>query len=630
MSLIELHHSTDRGRYFVAERELIQGDLILEEAPYVCVPDAHLQRFVCAQCWKLADGESNISLAVENTFSLTPTETPPQIEDWQLCCEGCKSAYYCSSKCAEEHRRGFHGDFECALLEEFRKKRDIKEASNRVWFAPSDLTYIYLAIQIIARLEAEIREKKPEWRDVQLKPSSSSSSYILTPSPTSSKYSPNKSAKKKKRQQQQRPILTPLTTPTPQDTHIDLQEKLEFAESLFQPPPSFDFLHQDTKTTTINSNRATFQEMWSLVANRDSFESARLHSISRIANAINDTVLSLPSVLSSENWRQIVPSSDPSYDPSSSPIESPSSPTLASLTSFLSNQTQKSSKKVKAMHRSRLSHLICKIECNAFGIWLSDDTGIGMAVYPRSSFFNHSCAPTTGKLTSFLVSSLDKQGLAMAAVQKAVKKSRRATTTRKEGEEEKTRKRKERSGNSKEEEGVAEEVEVGDLSMEELRGQHLQWFFALKDLGKGEELSYSYVSLSRSGCLRRDELKDHYFFSCRCSRCSLDLAIEGEDDGSPSDLAKRLTELKELSLMEVEEGKMRKEEDTSLSELEEEWEATISEQEGVENYVKWILCSKPNCGGVRVTLKSPSPSTPEELIRICKFCAREERIVVPI
>jgi hypothetical protein len=38
-----------------------------------------------------------------------------------------------------------------------------------------------------------------------------------------------------------------------------------------------------------------------------------------------------------------------------------------------------------------IMELICKIKCNAFGIWNSRSKCIAMALFPRASMFNHSC-----------------------------------------------------------------------------------------------------------------------------------------------------------------------------------------------------------------------------------------------
>eukprot|EP00696_Hemimastix_kukwesjijk_P011216 gnl/Hemi2/2407_TR848_c0_g1_i1.p1 gnl/Hemi2/2407_TR848_c0_g1~~gnl/Hemi2/2407_TR848_c0_g1_i1.p1 ORF type:complete len:331 (-),score=43.83 gnl/Hemi2/2407_TR848_c0_g1_i1:170-1162(-) len=45
-----------------------------------------------------------------------------------------------------------------------------------------------------------------------------------------------------------------------------------------------------------------------------------------------------------------------------------------------------------------LSSLVAHLLCNGFGIWNSDNDCYGYAIYPTSSFYNHSCDPNVGRV----------------------------------------------------------------------------------------------------------------------------------------------------------------------------------------------------------------------------------------
>ncbi|CEM21546.1 unnamed protein product [Vitrella brassicaformis CCMP3155] len=41
--------------------------------------------------------------------------------------------------------------------------------------------------------------------------------------------------------------------------------------------------------------------------------------------------------------------------------------------------------------------LLCRIECNGFGVWNQDDECLSLALYPTASLFNHSCLPNIAR-----------------------------------------------------------------------------------------------------------------------------------------------------------------------------------------------------------------------------------------
>ncbi|KAJ1568987.1 hypothetical protein HK096_004620, partial [Nowakowskiella sp. JEL0078] len=126
-------------------------------------------------------------------------------------------------------------------------------------------------------------------------------------------------------------------------------------------------------------------------------------------------------------------------------------------------------KMTRSQLEAALMELICKEECNSFGLytfefegWRRPRQGFALALYPNAVFFNHSCLPNTGHIPRRL-----------------------------------------NSLNS-----VPEMV-----------------FYALRDIKLGEELLISYVELAHhtdvlvSVTKRRADLKEMFFFDCDCTRC---------------------------------------------------------------------------------------------------------------
>ena len=117
---------------------------------------------------------------------------------------------------------------------------------------------------------------------------------------------------------------------------------------------------------------------------------------------------------------------------------------------------------------STLLLLICKEECNSFGVYTFAYEGAqverqsyGVGIFPDAVFFNHSCNPSVGHVPRPFAGT----GTAML-------------------------------------------------------------FYALKDVQAGEEVSISYLSSGNSVKQRRKLLKDIFFFNCVCDKC---LAEESQD-----------------------------------------------------------------------------------------------------
>ncbi|TPX55271.1 hypothetical protein PhCBS80983_g05461 [Powellomyces hirtus] len=133
--------------------------------------------------------------------------------------------------------------------------------------------------------------------------------------------------------------------------------------------------------------------------------------------------------------------------------------------------------------------LICKEECNSFGLYTfsylgnkEPRQGYGLALYPEAVFFNHSCVPNVGHVT------------------RAIPDPRRS---------------------------------------EEAAGAELV-FYATRDLKEGDEAVISYVALddNRAKSARQKDLEKTFFFNCDCIRC-----VAEQQGDKQSELTKDLDRL---------------------------------------------------------------------------------------
>jgi len=72
--------------------------------------------------------------------------------------------------------------------------------------------------------------------------------------------------------------------------------------------------------------------------------------------------------------------------------------TITWLSDLIVDDLLVSPEEKKLITKEDIIALICREECNSFGIWLDTEQPIGLGIYLRSSFFNHSCAPNVAKL----------------------------------------------------------------------------------------------------------------------------------------------------------------------------------------------------------------------------------------
>ncbi|KAK6094702.1 Histone-lysine N-methyltransferase set-6 [Batrachochytrium dendrobatidis] len=127
--------------------------------------------------------------------------------------------------------------------------------------------------------------------------------------------------------------------------------------------------------------------------------------------------------------------------------------------------------------------LICKEECNSFGVYTFNYTGskterqsYGLGVYPSAVYFNHSCKPSVGHVARSLPDT-------------DVTRSGSATNLAK----------------------------LTDTGMSMFGSTIL--FFATRNLEQNEEAMIAYLPLEGTLEHRQKAIKDIFYFECNCERC---------------------------------------------------------------------------------------------------------------
>ncbi|TPX44575.1 hypothetical protein SeMB42_g03546 [Synchytrium endobioticum] len=201
-----------------------------------------------------------------------------------------------------------------------------------------------------------------------------------------------------------------------------------------------------------NSSIATFTDVWAMISNADCFSIERLHEFERVARFL------------------------------ASFVEAKLFPLLPSNTTFLPAPSSSLGNSSKALISS-LRELVCKEECNSFGLYTFDYKGpchprqpYGLALYTPAEIFNHSCIPTVGHVTRpYMGTNIDDE-------------------------------------------------------RRKFLGSHAEMsFFSYSQLNEGDEATISYVDVSdespdcgETGGNRRRILKDWLCFDCDCRRCEDD------------------------------------------------------------------------------------------------------------
>lgn len=152
-----------------------------------------------------------------------------------------------------------------------------------------------------------------------------------------------------------------------------------------------------TLETKRNNDGLNFQDVWYLCSNEKEFSEEKIKEFTDVASVLEKFVKSLP--------------------PLSCSLNSESTPTTAPVNdenTFIRSLLEEA--KVVHPHsvlpttsplHTLLTLLVCKEECNSFGLYNFTQHGAsaprqpyGLALYPTAVFFNHSCAPNVGHVNN--------------------------------------------------------------------------------------------------------------------------------------------------------------------------------------------------------------------------------------
>ncbi|KAJ3017876.1 UNVERIFIED_CONTAM: Alkaline ceramidase 3 [Siphonaria sp. JEL0065] len=136
-------------------------------------------------------------------------------------------------------------------------------------------------------------------------------------------------------------------------------------------------------------------------------------------------------------------------------------------------------------------------QCNGFGLWDSELECMGNAVYPAASFFNHSCEKNLERQLGMKRIGDDLN----EAVDESLIQGMNSLSLDGLSEEEMAKEKRK-----------LEIWKALDLQVENV-------LFAKKNIVEGERLTHSYVDGGLEREIRRNELKETYYFDCLCEKC---------------------------------------------------------------------------------------------------------------
>ncbi|KAL6075448.1 putative peptidoglycan-linked protein [Balamuthia mandrillaris] len=132
---LRLHHSKAKGRFAVATRDILPGEVLLQEKAWCSACPTTLRERVCAQCYRLAEAS----------------------RPYKLKCGKCKEVAWCSAECqmlSQQFGKGYHYHCveECLTLSRLH--------GTRTKFSADELTQLRLLIQIVCQRYHERVAKK--------------------------------------------------------------------------------------------------------------------------------------------------------------------------------------------------------------------------------------------------------------------------------------------------------------------------------------------------------------------------------------------------------------------------------------------------------------------------------------
>jgi hypothetical protein len=131
-SKVDLVCTEQKGRCFITNQSVSQGDILFVWKPYIIVPYVTEKDYVCANCIHISKKQ-------------------PHIKEMIACRQGCHHVFYCSNKCEQQHWDKFH-QYECSFLHKIFALQDFG-------FSDDVINYARLVMRMLTQRLQEILEE---------------------------------------------------------------------------------------------------------------------------------------------------------------------------------------------------------------------------------------------------------------------------------------------------------------------------------------------------------------------------------------------------------------------------------------------------------------------------------------
>ncbi|KAI9099941.1 hypothetical protein DFS34DRAFT_616548 [Phlyctochytrium arcticum] len=463
---LSISNRPGKGRSFIVDTCQRAGTVLLRTRPYAVVPDCGSRRNVCGFCVRISLNPSHTETPFNQDNQKGPSSSSVQSPAQLPFHCACEQVFYCSEECQTQDWQAFH-NVECGFLKDLflagvavpllqdrigsDSETEDLVVPNREGFDSYTLDFLWMLMRIVTRRACEL---------------ASDSTSI---------------AKEK---------VSRAESPASDTSSAGDSDESAFSEHAAVDGTSR--FSEESSERTCSAGSATqagaFKDVWELCSNATLFPRERITHFIKVAKCLASFVRT--ALIPFFETRALHPFK----------IEEADLLPPASLETVLSEHEP-----LPSLEASLLD-LICKEECNSFGLYSftykgssSPRQGYALGLYSLAVFFNHSCVPNTGHITRG--AHTDPEGaMSKRGIIKLGRKSLPVTPS-----------------------------EAWDL-----HGNGAEMlFYALKDLSAGEEALISYVELGSSGDQslesgrnRRKMLNTYFFFQCDCRRCDDDRGNE--------------------------------------------------------------------------------------------------------
>eukprot|EP01112_Ceratiomyxa_fruticulosa_P021979 TRINITY_DN792_c0_g1_i1.p1 TRINITY_DN792_c0_g1~~TRINITY_DN792_c0_g1_i1.p1 ORF type:complete len:498 (-),score=90.37 TRINITY_DN792_c0_g1_i1:29-1522(-) len=294
---ISLRYTPTEGRFIVAKRDILAGEIIMECEPYAIGIEERLKRNVCKQC-----------------MSASKKKLP-------LCCNHCQQVFYCSERCKQQSEAvEDHMPLECLVM------KSLKFPSRK--YSSHEINELRLLVSAISQHR---KGKTPPV--INLDPNPVPETQNETVNTATSTTTPTTTT-----------TMSDSETPPDNDSENVSSEELESKGDI-----TMDDLEDDMDDTE------TAEEVPTKIKEEKEEEEEPLAFL-------------VGPELSTDKKRKRL---------------------MLNMASFLSKNFQPHF----PISTNACYNLLAREMKNVFGVWENSEHSYGLAIYPRASFFNHSCLP---------------------------------------------------------------------------------------------------------------------------------------------------------------------------------------------------------------------------------------------